>query len=108
MAGEEQGRVHESDLVLPALRLMSERADGFIATSDLIEELMLIFNPTGKDAETIEGRQDTYFSQKVRNLISHRKAPGSFIANGYAEYREQGHGLAITDAGRELLKKLNG
>lgn len=102
------GIVHESDLVLPTLRIMSERPDGFITTADLIPELEDIFNPSGHDAQIIAGRADTYFSQKVRNLVSHRNSPNSFIANGYAEYISRRRGLRILDAGRELLKKLNG
>ncbi len=101
-------RVHETDLVVPALRLMAEQPGGFIATSDLIVELESVFNPAGRDAEIIPGRSDTYFSQKVRNLISHRHNENSFIHNGYAEYDEQRHGLRITDAGRRLLRQLGG
>ena len=102
------GIVHESDLVIPALRLMSERADGFISTSDLINELEAIFNPTGRNAEIIEGRADTFFSQKVRNLVSHRNSENSFIKNGYAEYDPDNEGLRITDAGQRLLDQLSG
>lgn len=108
MTDNDQGLVHESDLVLPALRLMAEQADGFMATSDLIGELEEIFNPRGRDAETIEGRSDTHFSQKVRNLVSHRDAENSFVANGYAEYDGNRHGLRITAAGRDLLRSLGG
>ena len=100
--------MHEADLVSPTLRLLAERKDGFIVTSELIGELTALFNPTGKDAEIIEGRSDTFFSQKVRNMISHRNSSNSFIANGYAEYDSKRHGLRITTGGRELLGKLNG
>jgi len=106
MTESKDGRVCESDLVLPALRFMAERKDGFIITSELISELEGLFNPTGKDAEIIEGRSDTHFSQKVRNLVSHKTS--NFIANGFAEHDSKRHGLKITDAGRELLKKLGG
>jgi len=102
------GTVHESDLVLPTLRLLSERPDGFIRTANLIGELEDVFNPSGHDAQIIVGRADTFFSQKVRNLISHRNSPNSFIANGYAEYVHRRRGLQITDAGRQLLRRLNG
>jgi hypothetical protein len=68
------GRVRERDLVIPALRLAESRPGGFMSTSDLIAELAEIFNPTGLDAQILDGRQDTYFSQKVRNLISHRES----------------------------------
>ena len=108
MQDTKDGRVRESDLVLPALRFMAERKDGFILTTELIGELESLFNPGGRDAEIIEGRSDTFFSQKVRNLISHKKAGNNFIANGYAEHDTKNHGLRITDEGRALLAKLNG
>jgi len=108
MKDSKEGRVRESDLILPSLRLMSERAGGFIATSELITELQALFNPTDHDAQIIEGRADTFFSQKVRNLASHRDSGNSFIANGYAEYDAELHGFRITAAGRSLLKMLNG
>lgn len=101
-------RVTEPDLVIPALRIMSTRPDGFILTSDLIVELEHVFNPTGRDAEIIPGRSDTYFSQKVRNLISHRTNANSFISNGYADYDDERRGLSITESGRDLLRRLGG
>lgn len=97
-------RIREGDLVLPTLRLASERPNGEISTGDLIFELTEVFRPSGQDAEIIQGRLDTYFSQKVRNLISHRGNPTSFIANGYAEYT--GDGIRITERGRNLLADL--
>lgn len=101
-------RVREGDLVVPALRVMSERPNGFITTADLIAELEHIFQPSGMDAEIIPGRSDTYFSQKVRNLISHRNNQNSFISNGYADYDDVREGLTITDNGRGLLQELHG
>jgi hypothetical protein len=106
MAESKDGRVTESDLVVPALRFMSERKDGFISTADLIAELEALFNPSGRDAEIIEGRSDTHFSQKVRNLVSHKK--NNFIANGFAEHDSKRRGLRVTDKGRGLLKELGG
>src|SRR5205814_10462384 len=103
-----EGRICESDLVLPALRLMAERKDGFIATAELIRELEALFNPQGRDAEIIEDRADTFFSQKVRNLVSQRQGDNNFIANRFSEYDSKKHGLRITDAGKKLLKSLNG
>lgn len=98
----------ETDLVVPALRMMAGQPNEFITTSKLIDELEGIFNPTGTDAEIIPGRSDTYFSQKVRNLISHRNNENSFIRNGYAEYDEKRRGLRITEAGHRLLNQLGG
>lgn len=100
-------RICEIDLVVPALRLAASQPDGFISTSELITELEAVFNPQGRDAEVITGRSDTHFSQKVRNMISHRNNESSFISNGYAEYDSTERGIRITDAGRRLLQQLN-
>ena len=107
-AEAKNGVVQESDLVLPALRMMAARKDGFIPTTVLIGELTGLFNPTGRDAEILEGRADSHFSQKVRNLVSHRATKNSFVTNGFADYDSAKHGFRITGEGRALLKKLNG
>ena len=104
MAADHNFRVSESDLTNPALRILAEQPDGFIHTSKLIEELEGFFAPVGKDAEIIDGRSDTYFSQKVRNLISHRNSGSNFIAKGYAEYDRSRRGLRITDLGRKTME----
>jgi hypothetical protein len=96
--------VRESDLVGPTLRLLSEAPDGFMNTSELIAELTAIFNPTGKDAEIAADRNDTYFSQKVRNLVSHRGS--NFISEGLATYDQANGGLQVTQKGRDYVKAL--
>lgn len=99
-------RVKEADLIVPALRIMAKSPGGFVSTSSLIAALELMFGPEGKDAEVIEGRADTYFSQKVRNLVSHKGAKTSMESRGLATYDKSRAGWTITDEGRELLKKL--
>jgi hypothetical protein len=101
-------RIAESDLVLPTLRLAASCSRGFISTSDLICELEELFEPAGDDAEILGSRTDSRFSQKVRNLVSHRESENSFIRNGYAQYDAVRRGIQITEQGRDLLKKLNG
>ncbi len=63
-------RIPEKDLILPALYII--KRDGPITTTELIEELTAVFNPSGEDAAILAGRSDSKFSQKVRNLKSHR------------------------------------
>ena len=75
-----------------------------MATSDIIARLTELFSPSGQDAEILEGRSDTYFSQKVRNIISHRNQPSSFIHRGLAHYDR--HGLRISDEGRSTVRAL--
>lgn len=62
-------RISEADLVLPALYFI-EKNPG-ITTSELKDLLTDLFKPTGKDAQIAKNRGDTYFEQKVRNLVSH-------------------------------------
>lgn len=94
---EQEKRIEEKQLVLPALYLMSQKVDGSISTSDLIKDLEGIMRPTGKDNEILSGRNDTYFSQKVRNLKSHN----TFDRNKYAQYIDGS--FKITKEGRSFL-----
>jgi hypothetical protein len=94
-------RIKEQDLILPSLRIAASKPGGIISTSDLILELEALFQPDGLDAEVLDGRNDTRFSQKVRNLVSHREANTSMFSKGYANYT--GDGLQITEAGELFL-----
>lgn len=99
-------RIREKDLVVPSLQIAASRSDGFISTSELILALEEIFNPDGEDAQILEGRLDTKFSQKVRNLVSHRNTRTSMFEMGYAVYDDSKGGIIITDAGRDFLSKV--
>lgn len=98
-------RVRERDLVIPALRAAAAMG-GEITTTQLIETLTEEFEPSGTDAEILEGRHDTYFSQKVRNLISHRDGGSSMFTKGYATYHPPSESVAITDAGLKFLDQV--
>lgn len=104
MANHNDGQTHESDLTLPILRLLAEAPTGFLQTAEVILKLEYLFKPDGKDAETIEGRTDTYFSQKVRNVVSHRGSPTNPIAKGWVSYNSEASGLKITTKGMKILK----
>lgn len=101
-------RIREGDLVIPALRQAASRPNGFVTTSDLIAELTELFQPTGEDAEILAGRTDSRFTQKVRNLVSHKKNDTNFIFNGFAEHDEDQRGIRITAKGHTLLKQVGG
>ena len=94
MRGE---RITESELVLPSLYLMSLRPMGSISTTELICGLTQIMNPQGLDAQILNNRSDTYFSQKVRNLKSHN----TLVKHGYAVYSDGVY--HITDRGKQLV-----
>lgn len=98
------GRIRERDLVIPALRAAASRPGGYISTTDLIAVLEEEFQPEGRDAEILHDRNDTHFSQKVRNLVSHRDTSTSMFTKGYAEYT--GDGILITELGRAFLSQV--
>lgn len=99
-------RITEEQLVLPALYLMEISPTKSITTTKMKEDLVAIFQPTGADAAIIDGRNDTFFTQKVRNLRSHKKLEGL----GYATYSppkqgERSGSFTITPAGQAYLAK---
>ena len=63
--------ISEKDLIVPALELIAEQSNG-LSTTELINLLRQIKKPCGRDVEILKGRNDDVFSQKVRNLVSHR------------------------------------
>lgn len=103
-ARTEKPRISERELVVPTLRFLDDENGGWMATSDIIARLTELFAPSGQDAEILEGRGDSYFSQKVRNMISHRDQLSNFIHKGLAHYER--HGLRISDEGRSTVRAL--
>lgn len=103
-----KGRIVEADLLIPTLRILNNQLSGSMTTTDLIAELEAEFQPTGEDAEILDGRQDTRFSQIVRNMVSHKDLPGNIIAEGFAEHLGARTGLKITDPGRAHLRHHGG
>ena len=96
-------RITESQLILPTLYLIDKYPD--ISTSELIEKLTAIFQPTGEDAEINRGRNDTKFSQIVRNIVSHDTLENGHL--GFATYARSGRNghFRITGNGEEHLRE---
>jgi len=99
-------RVKEKSIAIPALQAASNSPGGEITTTQLIQEMTNQFDPDGRDAEILDDRQDTYFSQKVRNLVSHRDGKKTIFTFGYAEYNPNTHSISITQAGRDFLNQV--
>ena len=89
---------------MPTLRLLDDGNREWMATTDIIARLTEFFTASRQDAEILEGRSDTYFSHKVRNMISQRDQPSNFIHRGLAHYER--HGLRISDQGRSTVRAL--
>lgn len=100
------GRVRERDIVIPALRAAAAEPEGEIHMTKLIDLMTAEFEPQGEDAEIIQGRADSKFSQKVRNLVSHRDSSTSMFTKGYAEYQAEAESIRITDLGRKFLDQV--
>jgi hypothetical protein len=93
-------RIPEPELVIPTLELLDGAPNGEMKTTAIIAALDNMFGPEGEDNEILEGRHDTKFSQKVRNLKSHKTLEKAGLAE--AVYR----GFRITSAGRKLVMSL--
>jgi 5-methylcytosine-specific restriction enzyme A len=94
----ETDRIPENEMVLPSLFLMKVN-NGHITTEELIPQLRDIMRPTGEDLVILDNRSDDKFSQKVRNLRSHK----TFERLGYAEYEDGMYSLS--DIGNKYLQE---
>lgn len=93
--------ITERELVIPALKVILQNG-GKITTTDLISKLVEIMKPGAEDMQILFGRNDTRFSQKVRNLISHKT-----ICPIYADYDSKSHSLTINESGIKLIESYN-
>ena len=78
--------ISESEIRGAALAVLAHAPNQTLTTTELIDILTRLMKPTGKDAKIATGRNDTYFSQKVRNLVSHRNSASGLSARGLASY----------------------
>ena len=62
----------EEDIRKEAMRELLRAPGQTLTTTQLIERLSNRLVLVGRDAEIAINRSDTYFSQKVRNLVCHR------------------------------------
>jgi hypothetical protein len=92
----------EPDLVIPALQFI--RNNPGATTTELKEHLISLLHPTDHDAEILQGRSDSYFTQKVRNLKSHN----TLTKHNWVRYqRIRGNGVwRITQAGTQYLRAM--
>lgn len=92
-------RIEEKALILPTLYIINR--EGSVSMTELIRELTSFFDPDGEDAAILRGRSDTKFSQKVRNLKSHRDSNGM---EGWTAITSTGKYI-ITPAGLTYLNE---
>jgi hypothetical protein len=71
-----------------------------LTTTQLIDRLSARLPISGRDAQIAYGRSDTYFSQKVRNLVSHRNQSTGLQARDLADYDANTESWTLTRLGR--------
>ena len=89
----------ESELIPAALKIILDKPNG-IATKDLIIELRNLMSPSGEDLEMLSNRNDDKFSQKVRNIKSHKTLENK----GYAKFYDDK--FFITEKGIKFLNEV--
>ena len=97
-------RISETDLIIPALNAMNTSPNGTISTTDLITTLTNSMNPTGEDLDILANRNDTKFSQKVRNLKSHNTMVGLVTYTAPVSQGESGTFTITADGQAYLLE----
>lgn len=92
------GRIRESDLMLPALYIINETPNA--NTTRIKETLIEVFHPTGEDNEPLAGRNDTKFTQIVRNLLG-----SHYDTNGMSNYttKDVDGFFHVTPQGQKLV-----
>lgn len=91
-------RISENELFLPALYVICECTKA--STTQIKNELIRVFKPSGEDNKILAGRKDTKFSQIVRNLMG-----SHYESNGMKECTEKdkyGY-FSLTEAGKILI-----
>lgn len=96
--------VSEHEIQESVIQHLYAEPSGFLSTESLIQLLTAHFRPTGIDAEILSNRSDTHFSQKVRNLVSHRHQSTSLETRRLAVYDDTRQGWVITQLGRDYVE----
>lgn len=100
-------RIPESQIRRAAMVELLNARGCRLSTSDLIARLTARMKPVGRDAEILNGRGDTYFSQKVRNLVSHRAQSSGLEFRGFADYDAPSETWTLTAVGRSEAARLS-
>lgn len=95
----------EAEIRKEVLTELATSKTGELSITDLIQSLEARLAPLGHDAEIIDNRSDTFFSQKVRNTVSHRDSGTGLQASGLAVYSAERESWTITQKGRQAINK---
>jgi hypothetical protein len=61
-------RIGENDLIIPTLKLLNTATNNTLTTTELIQKLIVVMKPSKEDLVILKDRNDSKFSQIVRNL----------------------------------------
>ena len=98
------GRSNEQEVSLAVLRYLATIPHGEASIGAIKQHIPNFIALTDADKEPSPTRtNEQVWEQQVRNIVSHRTSPESFVADGLLSY-SPGH-LAVTDAGRGYLRR---
>jgi hypothetical protein len=101
------GRTNEYEISVVVMRAAAAKPGGYVTLDELRTEIPHYIPLTPGDLEYSTTRPgECLWEQLLRNIQSHHRNPNNFIRRGYLEHIPGG-GYAITDMGREFLKKLD-
>ena len=95
------GKVTDFNLIAPALSIINLEKNNIISTSKLINNLKLFSNIPETEREILKNRSDDKFSQKIRNLISHK------VLEKYNLAKSSRNNIELTNHGKRLGKFIN-
>ena len=91
-------KITDYNLIAPAIAVINIENNKVISTSKLIKNLRLISIVPEKEKEILKNRSDDKFSQKIRNLISHK------VLENYHLAKSTRNQIELTNHGRRLAR----
>lgn len=91
----------ETDLIIPVLRLLADAGPTGLTTTHIKDTLLQELELSEADLKILAGRNDTHFSQQVRNLVSHKTLERKQLAS--FEPGEPSGRFTITQQGSQYL-----
>lgn len=98
-----QALTSENEIAEAVLRVLARSATGEASLVTLRKQVPKFLNLTEADlAESPTRPGEAMWEQRLRNIRSHHKTEGNYIAEGYLTAPSRGR-LRITDAGRRKV-----
>ena len=94
-------KVTDYNLIGPALSTINLEENNIISTSKLINNLRTSSNIPESEKQILKNRSDDKFSQKIRNLISHK------VLEKYNLAKSSKNKIELTNHGKRLGKLIN-